>query len=214
MSPTRILSTAFLCALSIFSCRAAASPEGDFWIWFRQNDAALFDFESDQQATFDRLAAEMHKVDPNLTFEFGPKAEGRREFVISADGVRAAFPKVESLFAAAPALPHWKVVKFRPRRAPADIEYRGMKVSAAKIAVMMEPQGAVTNLVVVIPGCSVEASKTCQAIAFLLLDQALGEYDVETKIGRVSVRAPSGRDASAVPLRALPMAFDAVSARR
>lgn len=214
MSPTRILSTALICAMSIFSSHARASSEDVFWSWFRQNDAVLFDFESDQEATFDRLAAEMHKVDPNLTFEFGPKEGGRREFVISADGVRATFPKVESLFAAAPALPHWKVVKFRPRRAPADIEYKGMKVDATKVAVVMEPQGAVTNVTVLIPGCSSDAYKTCQAIAFLLLDQALGEYDVETKIGRVSVREPSVRDASSVPLRALPMAFDAMHARR
>lgn len=214
MNPTRIFSAAFLFALSIFSSHAAASPEDDFWNWFRQNDSALFDFERNQEATFDRLAAEMHKVDPNLTFEFGPKEEGRREFVISADGIRSAFPRVERLFAAAPELPHWKVVKFRPRRAPADIDYQGMRVSASLVTVMVRPQGTLTNLTVLIPGCSVEASKTCQAIAFLLLDQALGEYDVETKIGRVSVQEPSERDASAVPLRALPMAFDAASARR
>ena len=203
--------TALLFVLSIFSPHADASPEQDFWRWFQQHEATLFDFERDQEATFDRLATEMHKVDPDLTFEFGPKDQGRREFVISADGMRRAFPKVESLFAEAPELPRWKIVKFRPRRAPADIEYQGVEVSAAKVAVILEARGALVDLTVLMPDCAVATAKACQAIAFLLLDQALGEHDVETKVGRIAVGDPSRGDASAVPLRALPMAFDARS---
>jgi hypothetical protein len=88
--------------LALLTGRANASPESDFWRWFQKNENALFDFERDQERTFDRLAAEMQKVDPSLTFEFGPKDDGRREFVISADGIVEAFPKVESLYAAAP----------------------------------------------------------------------------------------------------------------
>jgi len=75
-----------------------ASPEADFWKWFEANHAELFDFERDQDRIFDRLAAEMHKVDHDLTFEFGPKENGKREFIISADGIVRAFPKVETLY--------------------------------------------------------------------------------------------------------------------
>ena len=63
-----------------------------FWEWFQTNENALFDFEKDRERTFDRIAAEMHKLNSNLTFEFGPKEDGRREFTISADGIRSAFP--------------------------------------------------------------------------------------------------------------------------
>ncbi len=103
--------------------RAHASAEADFWKWFQTNEAMLFDFDRDQEAVFDRLAGEMHKVHQSLTFEFGPKENGRREFVISVDGIKDAFPSVEALYAAAPTLERWQFIKFRPRREPFDIEY-------------------------------------------------------------------------------------------
>src|SRR5262249_45342866 len=87
-----------------------------FWTWFLQHADELMHFESDREAIFDALAAELQKVNPDLTFEFGPKKGDVREFVISASGIKMAFPAVESLAAAAPQLKHWKVTAFRPRR--------------------------------------------------------------------------------------------------
>src|SRR4030095_14054404 len=100
---------------SLLAHSAGATPEEDFWKWFENNEAALFDFEKDQEAVFDRLAAALHRVHPDLTFEFGPKHDNRREFVISADGIKDAFPKVISLHTAAPRLPRWTFIRFRPR---------------------------------------------------------------------------------------------------
>jgi hypothetical protein len=65
-------------ALAFFSKRSRESSEQAFWKWFQGNEAMLFDFEKDQERVFDRLASEIHKVDPALTFEFGPKQDGRR----------------------------------------------------------------------------------------------------------------------------------------
>jgi len=42
------------------------TPEQAFWTWFQNNQNALFDFEKDREKTFDRLSAEMHKVNANL----------------------------------------------------------------------------------------------------------------------------------------------------
>src|SRR5258708_6440308 len=96
----------------LFSKQAAATPESDFWAWFQKNEALLFDFEKDQEKVFDSLAAALHKVHPSLTFEFAPRQGGRREFVISADGIKDAFPKVESLYTSAPRIPRWQFIKF------------------------------------------------------------------------------------------------------
>jgi hypothetical protein len=74
--------------LGLFASHASASPESEFWQWFGRNHNLLFNFERDREAVFDQLAAAMHKVHPSLTFEFGPKSGGQREFVISADGDR------------------------------------------------------------------------------------------------------------------------------
>lgn len=214
MTITRSALIALMSMLSFFAGRAQASPERDFWRWFQRNEAALFDFELDQDRTFDRLAAEMHKVHPSLTFEFGPKQGNRREFVISADGMREAFPKVESLFAAAPRLPKWKLIKFRPRREPFDLKYDGVSVKASSVSVLLQPDGAKAGLKVVIPGYTKAAHKTYIAIAFLLLDQALGEYDVETRAGFIDVQAPTATGPAGYPLSELPAAFDALFAKR
>src|SRR5262249_23226597 len=171
-------------------------------------EADLFDFERNQEAIFDRLAAEMHKVHPSLTFEFGPKENGRREFVVSADGIKDAFPKVESLYAAAPTMAHWTFIKFRPRREPFDIDYAGVSVKADAVSVLLQPDGQKAGLTVFIPGYNEGAHEIYAGIAFLLLDQALGEYDVETRVGFVDVKAPSPNLADARSLKELPKAFD------
>lgn len=199
---------ALISILSWFTGRAQATPETDFWQWFQQNESALFDFELDQERTFDRLAAEMHKVHPSLTFEFGPKYGGQREFVISADGIREAFPKVESLFSSAPPLPKWKFVKFRPRREPFDIQYGGVSVKASAVSVRMQPEGRQVGLTVFIPGYTKASHQVYTGIAFILLDQALGEYNVETRVGYIEIEAPNAAEHGTVPLQQLPDAFD------
>jgi hypothetical protein len=131
---------------------AGETPEESFWKWFQKNENVLFDFEKDEERTLNALGTEMHKVNPNLTFEFGPKEDGRREFVISADGIQEAFPEVEALYATAPRLPRWKFIKFRPRRTPSDISYGGVSVKAASVSVLVALNGRVADVTVFIPG--------------------------------------------------------------
>jgi len=196
---------------AMVSCEhARATPEENFWKWFQSNENSLFDFENDRERTFDRLGAEMHRVNPNLTFEFGPKEDGRREFVISADGIREAFPAVEALYAAAPSLSRWKFVKFRPRRKPSDISYAGVSIRAASVSVQIRPSGKMADITVFIPGYTQAAYQTYAAIAFLFLDGALGEYDVETRVGRVSVESAPKAPTQTYSLEDLPPAFDSL----
>lgn len=173
----------------LFNSKAQATPEQDFWTWFSKNDDALFHFEKNQEKVFDALAAEMKKVDSSLTFEFGPVKNNQREFVISADGIKSSFPAVERLFAAAPKSDHWIFVKFRPRRTPMDIEYSGVKVKASDVFYTIEPDKDNAGITVYIQGLVPDKIKIYSGIAFLTLDQALGEYDMETKVGFVQTKS-------------------------
>jgi hypothetical protein len=128
------LPLSFLAAFGLYGEGKQNTPEQTFWIWFQNNQNALFDFEKDREKTFGMLSAQLHKVNPTLTFEFGPIEQGQREFTISADGIKDAFPAVEALYAAAPQLPRWKFLKFRQRRLPSDISYGGVFVKAATIS--------------------------------------------------------------------------------
>jgi hypothetical protein len=72
------------------------TAQEEFWNWFIRNEPDLFDLDpsqvAEQERIFDELATELQKVDPDLTFEFGPN-EPTREFVISA-GIKRVFPAV------------------------------------------------------------------------------------------------------------------------
>jgi hypothetical protein len=212
MVSMKLLSFTSLCvaAALVLSCsRTQVNPEQEFWNWFKAHEDVLFDFEKDQERIFDQLGDEMHKLNPSLTFEFGPKENGRREFVISADGIREAFPEVEALYATAPSLPRWKFIKFRPRRKPLDVSYGGISVRAASVRVQIEPMGQTADLTVFIPGYTSSAKKEYMTAAFLLLDGALGEYDVETRVGRIRVDSMPKGSVQTNSLDGLPDAFDA-----
>lgn len=189
--------------------QAAQSSETQFWDWFRANETMLFEFEQNKDAVFAQLGAEMEKVGEDLTFELGPKIAGQRDFVISANGMRASFAKVEALYAAAPPLPHWNLIKFRPRRPVFDLAYGNVSVSAAAVRVDMSPNQdkSLLDLVVYLPAYQEAQKRDFFAIAFLLLDNALGERDVATRMGHLDVRAlPAGPDS--LSLQQLPQAFD------
>jgi len=198
-----------LMAAFLFSCkRGGVTREQDFRNWFKSNEDTLFNFEKNRERTLDKLRTEMHKLNPSLTFEFGPIEDGRREFVISADGIKNAFPEVEALYAAAPSLPRWKFIKFRPRRKPMDVNYGGVSVPAASVKVQLSRNGQLADLTVFIPTYSESKREAYTGIAFLLLDGTLGEYDVETRVGQIQVEAAPRSTIQTFSLETLPNAFD------
>lgn len=165
------------------------SPKDRFWAWFTKNQDALYSFERNQEAVFNDLLHELHKVHPGLTFEFGPEINNQREFVISADGHRIAFPAVISLADAAPALPKWKITKFRPRREEINaITIGNVSVSPEDALFSIKHKGEKVNLILFLGNERMFDKNIFGSIGFLFLDQILGEYDVETFIGSIDFR--------------------------
>lgn len=106
--------------------------EKDFWDWFVSREPKLFSFRADREdereGVFNELAAQLQKVHLDLAFEFGPNA-AKREFVISAGGIKGAFSSASSLLGAAPILDRWRITAFRPLRNPVNVvEFRGKRV--------------------------------------------------------------------------------------
>lgn len=150
----------------------------------------------------------MQEVHPTLTFEFSPKST-TREFVISADGIKAAFPSVVSLTDAAPSLPGWQVTAFRPRRDPINIVSLGpKKVDARDVQFSLLTDGKTAGLYLFIPGFQ-ESDIDWKQIGYLMLDEALGEFDVETKLGMIEMLSPgTSTEGIRHPLPELPALFD------
>jgi len=196
------------------SLSAEETKEQAFWKWFEQNQEDLHHFEKDQEAVFNRLAKALHNVHQNLTFEFSAvREDGKREFVISAGGIKAAFPSVESLYAAAPKLPKWTIVKFRQRHLPLhDVGFRGRTVKSDDVhyAFFKDENPTKVGIMVFLDGYAEQEKDSVLAhIGFLFLDQALGEYDVETHVGAIVF---SNRESEhfrhAHPFSELPAHFD------
>ena len=183
-----------LMGFSLFASCAKKAPELEFWTWFTKIQDMLFNFEKDQERTFDKLSAAMHKVHPDLTFEFGPVTNGTRDFVISADGLKTGFPAVESLYASAPTLPRWRFIKFRPRRSPMELRFGELTIQPSDIEVAVEADGDKAGFTVFVRGFDKPKEKQFSHAAYIILDQAIGEYDMETKVGFITIRpfdAPS-----------------------
>jgi hypothetical protein len=163
-----------------------SDPIKEFWRWFAKNEPKLFDFEMDQERVFDKLSAQLQKVDPRLTFEFGPKTPAR-DFVVSAAGIKDGFPAVVSLVNGAPALERWRIIAFRPRRTPLNvIEFRDKIVDSKDVKFSLLDNGKTVGLYLFIPGLQ-DGDLDYQQVGYLMLDEALGEYDVEIGLGLIKM---------------------------
>lgn len=181
-----------------------------FWHWFKQNEDMVFHFERNQEHALDSFAAALAGVSPNLTFEIGPAKNGIRDLVISADGIKSAFPFVEALVAAAPALPRWELIAFRPRRKLGmGVSLAGRRVKPEDVEFCLLSNGLELGVYLFLPDYSEEEKRIWGQIGYLLLDEALGEYDVETKLGPIKFfHASAYPDSARRPLPDLPELFD------
>ena len=172
------------------------SSETQFWHWFQQHHDELFHFERDQEPTFDRVNAAIGAVDHDLTFEFGPVRDGKREFVISAAGLKRAFPAVERLYNARPILDRFHVTAFRPRRPVVNnIKYGDLTIKARDVYYHLcrDKDPGKIGVLLFLPGYSEDQESVYRQIGYLFLDDALGEYDVEMKVGFIEMMGHDSR---------------------
>jgi len=181
----------------------------EFWREFQHEEEAIYRGAESGAGLRERL----ERVHPDLEFDIGPVEEGRRTIVISAGGIREAFPAVEALAEAAPNLSRWNVVRYRQRR-PLRGKYAvgGLTLSPDTVRFEISAAGPGGGIVLYMPGYTLAEHSRYLALALLLLDAVLGEYDVEMKLGTIGIApADSGDYAHAPALARLPGVFDAFS---
>jgi hypothetical protein len=189
-----------------------------FWEWFQANADRLAHFEADQEAIFEELSDELHKVHRKLTFEFGPETgAGGREFIVSADGNRALFPFVQGLVAAAPELPGWKILAFRQRKETDGLSLRmgDLELDPKTVWFKAKREQGKVALTLYLDGLTPKNKDSLSRAALILLDTALGEYDVEMKVGPLEFK-PLPADPAARglhPFKELPQQVDTLTGR-
>jgi hypothetical protein len=159
-------------------------PVQKFWQWFSQNRIRLHGLSPGNLNLFHDLNKRLKKINPGLVAEFAMAENKAVELVVSADGDLKLFPVVERVVAAAPHIPGWKITAFRqPGKTDVAIEMNGQQLSASDLRFRSEPDGNKLGLIIFIPGLTEQNRETLSRMAFILLDNALGEYLVETAIG-------------------------------
>jgi len=145
-------------------------------------------------------------------FEFSSLSEGRREFVISAGGIQNAFPEVTALVQAAPVLSRWQIFAFRQRHDAPEIRCGDKMLKRDAVFFDYIPAEDKIDLLLFIPGLadsSPEGVTGLKTIGYLLLDAAVGEYDVETKIAEIQMLDASAYpERRRIPLCELPLVVD------
>ena len=190
----------------------SGSDQERFWGWFVTHEKELFEFdptrEAERERLFNQIASELQRINRNLAFELGPRGT-TREFVISAAGLKSAFPAVVRLAEAAPALDRWQITAFRPRRAPVmTIEIGDKSVDPKDVQFSLLNNGKMAGINLFIPGFR-DDDIALKQIGYLLLDETLGEYDVEMRLGLIKMLSPeTTTTGSRHPLPQLPKLFD------
>jgi hypothetical protein len=187
-----------------------APDQHQFWGWFKANEELLFHFERDRDRIFGLLSEALAKLSPHLTFEFGPIENGARDFVVSAGGIVEAFPVVEALVDSAPSMTRWKFIKFRQRRQPMmALTFADRTVDTNKVKFALLSNKENIGICLFFDEFTEEDEELWQQIGFILLDETLGEFDVETKIGALFFCHSSEHpEYDRFPLQMLPEIFD------
>lgn len=170
--------------------------EKDFWNWFEKNSEDYFQLkESRYESLFNNLHSQLSKINPDLVFEFSAELDsGKREFIISADGIVSAFPDVIRLVEAAPELKNFNIIAFRQRGNEDEIQFNDVELNIDDMffTYKNDQQNNLVNVIIYMNGFTEENEDFIDA-AFILLDNLVGEYDVGVKIGEIEFRSYQGK---------------------
>jgi hypothetical protein len=115
---------------------------------------------------------------------------------VSADGIRSAFPFVQNLVAISPKMDRWSIVPFRPPKGlMKSIQFEDYVLFPQDLWFKHEKDGDRTGLVFYIRNFSKDNEIKAKNAVFIMLDSALGEYNVETMVGFIEFMPLTNPDA-------------------
>ncbi len=190
------------------------STVAKFWGWFAANAAALKEVPPEGLATskvYNRLCDQLGKCHKRLKGEIDTASDGGDwTVVITADGEERIFKFVETVVAAAPPVPGWKVRAFRSRSdvGGSRIVFGPHEVSGDDIFAAAAPAGE-GRVAVTLYVRGLTDDNGLGRAAELLYQHAVGEYDSVKVVSDLRLLPlPDPPPAGAVPLAELPGVLD------
>jgi len=188
-----------------------SSPQ-EFWRWFVSRSRAitadtkrLGSRAASRRLIVDKLGKRLAAVNEHLVHEIGMYSPETVELIISADGCKAAFPAVVALVSARPPLNGFRITAFRPRKPFPAIDIYGQSIRGDAVTYRLDEADGFLDLYLRIEADL--SDEQLRVVGFLMLDMALGEFDVETGLRKIAfTRNPFDGER---PLSELTAAFDA-----
>ena len=172
------------------------STPAEFWDWFQSDEGKqtiqTVSSQDDRRSKDAQSALQraIHRVHPELVWGMRPPdldgSPGVLE--ISAGGMKAMIPVVESLVEAAPALPEWNVVAFKQPMPEFVLTIGANGESMDPKSVLVQPQlrsDGRFDVGVFVPTPAGFPKNAVAEIGFIMLDHVLGEYVVMTRIAEL-----------------------------
>ncbi len=188
--------------------------EEGFWKWFEVHSKQYLNFDpsKNQEKLFSELASQLSKIHPDLCFEFGiSKKPSKRELVISAGGIKSAFPAVQKIVETAPDMPDWKIIAFRQRKGGNTIYVDGVILKPEDVRFISDSGKNKVDITMYIKGY--KRGSGYDTAAYLMLDDVLGEYDVEMYLGEIERTELTERVERAQSITTLPLIIDELKQR-
>lgn len=185
-----------------------------FWHWFQDNIEQFNNLNETQEQILNELSDQLNRVDDNLVYEISMNKSGQRELIISADGIKESFPSVIELTNAAPEIPEWTITAFRPRVdiTQYTLKFNNRNLAAKDFYFWLDSEDQHIDLILFIPELTEDNHNELINASYLLLDMAIGEYDVTQKIRYIDHKPLSSKTdkTGLLPLTELPHEFDIV----
>ncbi|MFC4712082.1 hypothetical protein [Planococcus dechangensis] len=162
-----------------------------FWNWFVENEHTYYELgEQNREKEMNVLYNRLQKVNKHFAYEFSHELiDGKREFILSADGMVEAFDDLLDLYDSAPELERFKIIAFRQPNADEFTVTFG-DVELSRDDVYFEIVDEINkDVVFYIKGFTETKEDEYIAACFILLDGVIGEFYVGTKLGTLSFEA-------------------------
>lgn len=160
----------------------------EFWNWFKNNQEEFYNLDHEKmdelEMSFQKLDIQLKSLNESFTYEFSPVFEnGKREFILSADGVRDVFPDLLDLFKRSPDLEKWEFIPFKQGfdEDPQLELNNGYKLSWDKVMFESEETDEGLSIDFYIEDYNEEDENFAMGLV-MLLDWYLGEYDAVMQI--------------------------------
>lgn len=169
----------------------------EFWQWFTENESSFSEIvvggeDSDRDVLQGECISKLHEFNDGLFFEIGGRDDGnKKDFIITAEGNKDLFTKVEDLVGAAPQYDTWDIIALKPPLgADFQLTYEGVDMDPNNmwfLPLKNEDNPDEIGLRVGIPDFDAEEEKQYIAGLYLILDALLGEKSNAQDIGYLEV---------------------------